>query len=120
MDKELANALVVLSSTAKDREIELANALVVLSSNAEDREIEVQISVGTGMSGSSDYEDVSRFNRRRKRGVRQIEATSTSSDDSDSYIEKRVKRSRALLANALVVLHSTAEDGEIEVRISVG
>nr|CAD7412380.1 unnamed protein product [Timema cristinae] len=52
----------------------------------------------TGMSGSSDYEDVSRFNRRRKRGAQQIEVTSTSSNDSDSYIEKRVKRSRALVS----------------------
>nr|CAD7265825.1 unnamed protein product [Timema shepardi] len=48
---QLANALVVLSSTAEDGEIEvrisLANALVVLScSTAEDGEIEVRISVG--------------------------------------------------------------------------
>nr|CAD7575544.1 unnamed protein product [Timema californicum] len=49
----LANALVVLSSTAEDGEIEvtnlgrLANALVVLSSTAEDGEIEVRISVGS-------------------------------------------------------------------------
>nr|CAD7588492.1 unnamed protein product [Timema genevievae] len=46
----LANALVVLSSTTEDGEIEvrisLANALVVLSSTAEDGEIEVRISVG--------------------------------------------------------------------------
>nr|CAD7610261.1 unnamed protein product [Timema genevievae] len=42
--EELANALVVLSSTAEDGEIELANALVVLSSTAEDGEIEVRIS----------------------------------------------------------------------------
>nr|CAD7409815.1 unnamed protein product [Timema cristinae] len=45
---QLANALVVLSSTAEDGEIEvrisLANALVVLSSTAEDGEIEVRIS----------------------------------------------------------------------------
>nr|CAD7412048.1 unnamed protein product [Timema cristinae] len=45
---EAANALVVLSSTAEDGEIEvrisLANALVVLSSTAEDGEIEVRIS----------------------------------------------------------------------------
>nr|CAD7405700.1 unnamed protein product [Timema cristinae] len=45
----LANAHVVLSSTAEDGEIEvrisLANALVVLSSTAEDGEIEVQISM---------------------------------------------------------------------------
>nr|CAD7400414.1 unnamed protein product [Timema cristinae] len=44
----LANALVVLSLTAEDREIEvrisLANALVVLSSTTEDGEIEVRIS----------------------------------------------------------------------------
>nr|CAD7408531.1 unnamed protein product [Timema cristinae] len=37
---ELADALVVLSSTAEDGEIELADALVVLSSTAEDGEIE--------------------------------------------------------------------------------
>nr|CAD7262466.1 unnamed protein product [Timema shepardi] len=44
-DQDLANALVVLSSTAEDGEIELANALVVLgSSTAEDREIEVRVS----------------------------------------------------------------------------
>nr|CAD7570453.1 unnamed protein product [Timema californicum] len=45
----LANAIVVLSSTAEDGEIEvrisLANALVVLSSTAEDGEIEVRISI---------------------------------------------------------------------------
>nr|CAD7573187.1 unnamed protein product [Timema californicum] len=45
---KLANALVVLSSTAEDGEIEvrisLANALVVLSSTAEDGEIKVRIS----------------------------------------------------------------------------
>nr|CAD7257775.1 unnamed protein product [Timema shepardi] len=48
--RRLANALVVLSSTAEDGEIEVrisfANALVVLSSTAEDGEIEVRISVG--------------------------------------------------------------------------
>nr|CAD7568850.1 unnamed protein product [Timema californicum] len=53
----LANALVVLSSTAEDGKIEvrispasvalLANALAVLSSTTEDGEIEVPISVGT-------------------------------------------------------------------------
>ncbi|CAG2054518.1 unnamed protein product, partial [Timema podura] len=48
------------------------------------------------MSDNNDREDVSRFNGRRKRGAQQIEATSTSSNDSDSCIEKRVKRSRAL------------------------
>nr|CAD7598998.1 unnamed protein product [Timema genevievae] len=46
----LANALVVLSPTAEDGEIEvrisLANALVVLSSTAKDGEIEIRISVG--------------------------------------------------------------------------
>nr|CAD7575822.1 unnamed protein product [Timema californicum] len=51
----MANALVVLSSTAEDGEIEvrisLANALVVLSSAAEDGEIEVRISVGTHFWG---------------------------------------------------------------------
>nr|CAD7587057.1 unnamed protein product [Timema genevievae] len=44
---ELANALVVLSSTAEDGEIELANTPVVLSQTTEDGEIEVRISVGT-------------------------------------------------------------------------
>nr|CAD7576778.1 unnamed protein product [Timema californicum] len=53
----LANALVVLSSTAEDGEIEvrisLANALVVLScSTAEDGEIEVRISVGASAKSS--------------------------------------------------------------------
>nr|CAD7574264.1 unnamed protein product [Timema californicum] len=33
---------------------------------------------------------------------------------------ERYERTNAKLANALVVLRSTAEDGEIEVRISVG
>ncbi|CAG2062987.1 unnamed protein product, partial [Timema podura] len=44
---QLANALVVLSPTAEDGEIELANALVVLSPTAEDGEIEVLTGLGS-------------------------------------------------------------------------
>nr|CAD7454562.1 unnamed protein product [Timema tahoe] len=63
----------------------------------------------TGMSDNNDREDVSRFNGRHKRGAQQIEATSTSSNDSDSCIEKRVKRSRALVGGLEVVNQTFAE-----------
>nr|CAD7575192.1 unnamed protein product [Timema californicum] len=50
--------------------------------------------------------------------------TTPSSPDRDSNLDLPVLSSRAQrdkrLANALVVLSSTVEDGEIEVRISVG
>nr|CAD7589198.1 unnamed protein product [Timema genevievae] len=56
--QDLANAPVLLSSTAEDGEIEvrisLANAPVVLSSTAEDGEIEVRISIVTYLENMDD------------------------------------------------------------------
>nr|CAD7572042.1 unnamed protein product [Timema californicum] len=53
-----------------------------------------------------------------------LEKTTPSSSDRDSNLDLPILSSRAQhdkrLANALVVLSSTAEDGEIKVRISVG
>nr|CAD7586073.1 unnamed protein product [Timema genevievae] len=100
----LANTLVVLSSTAEDEEIEvrisLANALVVLTSTAEDEDIEARISVDNDSEVDS---------------LIDVWAVAI---NGDALYRNDVSSSSPTLANALVVLSSTAEDGEIEVRIS--
>nr|CAD7447579.1 unnamed protein product [Timema bartmani] len=52
--------------------------------------------------------------------VEKIDSLSVRSEALQSLIERKLKARTQDLANVLVVLSSTAEDGETEVRISVG
>nr|CAD7569369.1 unnamed protein product [Timema californicum] len=135
----------------------LANALVVLSSTAEDGEIEVRISVGQGVMDPSQNdeapkdpgaklpvhhqgytEDLDGANRSKaslscwmgRSGLEfrknHPQFTRPRTSISPSSAVEQLNTTSALanyateLASALVVLSSTAEDGEIKVRISVG
>nr|CAD7568693.1 unnamed protein product [Timema californicum] len=113
----------------------LANALVVLSLTAEDGEIELrQLAPPTPLTGreflkgkedhqnitpvSTATQSVSRLHSMllgRQASPSDGLITIFNSTAEDGEIEVRIS-----LANTLVVLSSTAEDGEIEVRISVG
>nr|CAD7577338.1 unnamed protein product [Timema californicum] len=150
-DKRLANALVVLSSTAEDREIEVRissasnvflEAIQILQccqdskgvlggtllygnscSTAEDGEIEVRISVRSpaesistpfhtpvGVQLLTVYLDEKEFSKLSQDALKARLAI-------ESIASKRFTHRK--LANALVVLSLTAEDGEIEVQFSV-
>nr|CAD7569194.1 unnamed protein product [Timema californicum] len=90
-------------------------ATLTVDQTSNDGEIEVRISV--------ELEEVNPH-LRGGRVENHLGNTTPSSPDRDSNLDLPVLSSRAQhdkrLANALVVLSSTAEDGEIEVRISVG
>nr|CAD7574855.1 unnamed protein product [Timema californicum] len=97
--------------------LELANALVVLSSTAEDEEIEVQIS---DMDYLCPLEARIMYYPNDKNHLRILHATVDyiyhTFNPNLPTLAVELMRSFAVLANALVVLSSTAEDGEIKVR----
>nr|CAD7585543.1 unnamed protein product [Timema genevievae] len=96
-DGGLANALVVLSPTAEDGEIEDLGASRVC-----DRTSFHSLLCGQFLRGDCDWRP------------------ECASSVSTLRLRQHCFGNTAPLANALVVLSPTAEDGEIEVRISVG
>nr|CAD7196090.1 unnamed protein product [Timema douglasi] len=100
---------------------QLANALVVLSSTAEDGEIEVTLNINFVVVSGADGVCVSlRLQLISKHTQSQNNRRRCGGEKSDLSTLTIKPPSVALLANALVVLSSTTEDGEIEFRISVG
>nr|CAD7571947.1 unnamed protein product [Timema californicum] len=101
----------------------MANALVVLSSTAEDGEIEVRISVGCDLKKRLKIAQPLHLPPRPDgKKVRALMYDITQNLSFKRFIAAMVITNSSLLcvslANALVVLSSAAEDGDIEVRIS--
>nr|CAD7576099.1 unnamed protein product [Timema californicum] len=152
---ELANALVVLSSTAEDREIEVRISLQkkLLESEKALKELREETDSYRKERQTNDTmmaeqleslrADLTRLQNSNCKMLAQLEFSeerfkvqqtnaaiykkqiSALEEKNRSYSDTIVKHEYTLLslrelANALVVLSSTAEDGEIEARISVG